>query len=123
MSQTTFGSDYLPTVSSIMVKYLTNVRQFTPTFDNFIFLTWLKLIHPKLPKLVKHIIELSGNPEPLYQLNLKYLKPQTISSLLDETHVVNNAKMMHTAITSSLKPANIRTRHVTHLLQHTLETG
>lgn len=30
MSQTSFGSDYLPTVSSIMVEYLMNVRQFTP---------------------------------------------------------------------------------------------
>ena len=31
----------------------TEDEELTPTLENFIVLTWLKLIHPELPKLVK----------------------------------------------------------------------
>ena len=31
----------------------TEDEELTPTLENFIVLTWLKLIYPKLPKLVK----------------------------------------------------------------------
>ena len=34
-------------------KVATEDEELTPTLENFIILTWLKLIHPELPKLVK----------------------------------------------------------------------
>ena len=31
----------------------TEDKELTPTLENFIVLTWLRFIHPELPKLVK----------------------------------------------------------------------
>ena len=57
-------------------------EELTPTLENFVVLTWLRLIHPSLPRLVK---QRYGTE--LRSRTLAYIKPeisQALSSLLKE---------------------------------------
>ena len=79
----------------------TEDEDLTPTLENFIVLTWLRLVHPDLPKLVK---QRYGTE--LRSRTLASIKPeisQALSSLLDEIRTADDAKIMRTAISGSRK--------------------
>ena len=74
----------------------------SPTMENIIVLTWLRLIHPSLPALVKQ----RYGAELLSQ-TVASLKPeisQALASLLDEINSANDAKVLRTASQQSLNP-------------------
>ena len=69
--------------------------EMSPTLENFVVLTWLRLIHPDLPKLVK---QRYGTE--LRSRTLASIKPeisQALDSLLDEIRSSEDAKVMRTA--------------------------
>ena len=74
-----------------------------------ITLTWLKLIHPELPKLVK---QRYGTE--LRSRTLASIKPeisQALTSLLDEIRAADDAKIMRTAVSNYRKPTGSRTSY------------
>ena len=81
-------------------------EKLTPTLENFIVLSWLRLIHPELPKLVK---QRYGTE--LRSRTLASIKPeisQALTSLLDEIRAADDAKIMRTAVSSYRKPIGAR---------------
>ena len=87
----------------------TEDEELTPTLENFIVLTWLKLIHPELPKLVK---QRYGTE--LRSRTLASIKPeisQALNSLLDEIRAADDAKIMRTAVSNYRKPTGSRTSY------------
>ena len=73
---------------------LTEDEELTPTSENFIVFTWLRLVHPDLPKLVK---QRYGTE--LHSCTLASIKPeisQALQSLLDEIRATEDAKVMRT---------------------------
>ena len=87
----------------------TEDEELTPTLENFIVLTWLKVIHPELPKLVK---QRYGTE--LRSRALASIKPeifQAFTSLLDEIRTANDAKIMRTAVSGYRKPTGNRTQY------------
>ena len=69
-------------------------EELSPTLENFVILTWLRLINPALPKLVK---QRYGTK--LRSRTLASLKPeisQALDSLLDEIRSVEDTKVMRT---------------------------
>ena len=87
----------------------TEDEELTPTLENFIVLTWLKLIHPELPKLVK---QRYGTE--LRSRTLASIKPeisQAFTSLLDEIRAADDAKIMRTAVSNYRKPTGSRTSY------------
>ena len=84
----------------------TEDEELTPTLENFIVLTWLKLIHPELPKLVK---QRYGTE--LRSRTLASIKPeisQALTSLLDEIRTADDAKIMRTAVSNYRRPLGTR---------------
>ena len=74
---------------------ITEEEELSPSLENFVFLTWLKLIHPDLPRLVK---QRYGTK--LRSRTLASIKPevsQALNSLLDEIRASDDAKVMRTA--------------------------
>ena len=63
----------------------------TPTFEHFIVLTWLRLIHADLPKLVK---QWYGT-----ELRIRTEILQALTSLLDEIRSSEDARVMRAATT------------------------
>ena len=87
----------------------TEDEELTPTLENCIVLTWLKLIHPELPKLVK---QRYGTE--LRSRTLVSIKPeisQALTSLLDEIRTANDTKIMCTAVSGYRKPTGNRTQY------------
>ena len=87
----------------------TEDEELTPTLENFIVLTWLRLIHPELPKLVK---QRYGTE--LRSRTLASIKPeisQALTSLLDEIRTAHDAKIMRTAVSSYRKPIGNRSQY------------
>ena len=83
-------------------------EEITPSLENFIVLTWLQLVHPELPKLVK---QRYGTE--LRSRTLASIKPeisQALSSLLDEINAAEGAKIMRTAASQFQKPPRSRPR-------------
>ena len=82
---------------------LTEDEELTPTLENLVVLTWLKLIHPSLPRLVK---QRYGTV--LRSQTLASIKPeisQALASLLDEIRASDDAKILRTAVsTESCRP-------------------
>ena len=69
----------------------------SPSLENFVVLTWLHLLHPDLPRLIK---QRYGTE--LRSRTLASIKPeisQALSSLLDEVHTSEDVKIMRTATT------------------------
>ena len=67
-------------------------EELTPTLENVVVLTWLKLLHPELPRLVK---QRYGTE--LRSQTLASIKPeisQALESLLDEVNVTESARAM-----------------------------
>ena len=72
-------------------EHVTEDEELTPTLENFVVLTWLRLIHPSLPCLVKqhYSTELTSRI-------LASIKPeisQALSSLLEEIRASDDAKI------------------------------
>jgi len=81
----------------------TEDEELTPTLENFIVLTWLRLIHPDLPRLVK---QRYGTE--LRSRTLASIKPeisQALTSLLEEIRAADDAKILRTAVSNSRRPA------------------
>ncbi|CAB4013778.1 Hypothetical predicted protein [Paramuricea clavata] len=81
-------------------------EELSSTVENLIVLTWLRLINPELPKLVK---QRYGTE--LRSRTLASIKPeisQALSSLLEEIHSADDAKIMRTAVSSYRKPGSER---------------
>ena len=76
-------------------------EELTPSLENVIVLTWLKLLHPDLPKLIK---QRYGTE--LRSRTLASIKPeisQALPSLLEEIHSLSDAKVLRSAA-SHLQP-------------------
>nr|XP_022310274.1 uncharacterized protein LOC111115730 isoform X2 [Crassostrea virginica] len=79
-------------------------EELTPTMENFIVLTWLTLIHPDLPRLVK---QRYGTE--LRSRTLATLKPeisQALDSLLEELRTTEDARAMRTQFSSEKKSSS-----------------
>ena len=75
-------------------EQVTDDEELTPSLENFVVLTWLRLINPALPKLVK---QRYGTE--LRSRTLASIKPeisQALSSLLDELTSCDEARIMRT---------------------------
>ena len=74
---------------------MTDDEELSPSLENMIVLTWLRLINPALPKLVK---QRYGTE--LRTITLSSIKPeisQALDSLLDEITSAEDAKVMRAA--------------------------
>ena len=70
-------------------------EELSPSLENFIVLTWLRLLHPNLPRLVK---QRYGTE--LRCRSLASVKPeisQALDSLLDELHTSDQSKILRSA--------------------------
>ena len=79
-------------------EQITEDEELSPTLENFVVLTWLRLINPALPKLVK---QRYGTE--LRSRTLASIKPeisQAMNSLLDELTSHDEAKVMRTEVSS-----------------------
>ena len=82
----------------------TEDEELTPTLENFVVLTWLKLIHPELPNLVK---QRYGTE--LRSRTLASIKPeisQALTSLLDEIRTSDDAKVMRASASNYRRPTS-----------------
>ena len=70
-------------------------EELSPSLENFVVLTWLRLLHPSLPRLVK---QRYGTE--LRSRTLASVKPeisQALESLLDELHTSDESKVLRSA--------------------------
>ena len=77
----------------------TSDEDMSPTLENFVVLTWLRLVHPELPGLVK---QRYGTD--LRSKTLSSIKPeisQALDSLLEEIHTSQESKVLRTAFKNS----------------------
>ncbi|EDO33090.1 predicted protein [Nematostella vectensis] len=86
-------------------EQVTEEEELSPTLENLIVLTWLRLIHPSLPRLVK---QRYGTE--LRSRTLASIKPeisQALSSLLEEIRTSDDAKILRSAVSNTYqwKPA------------------
>ena len=82
-------------------EHVTEDKELTPTLENFVVLTWLRLIHPSLPRLVKQPYGTE-----LRSRTLASIKPeisQVLSSLLEEIRVSDVAKILRAAVTDDFR--------------------
>ena len=82
-------------------------EELTPSLENIVVMTWLRLIHADLPSLVK---QRYGTE--LRSKTLASLKPeisQVLDSLLEEIHTSNEAKCLRTAFRRSSQRREKRT--------------
>ena len=82
----------------------TNDEELTPTLENVIVITWLRLVHPDLPALIK---QRSGTE--LRSQTLASLKPeisQALESLLEEIQSTNESRVLRTAFQQSSSQRN-----------------
>ena len=88
---------------------ITEDEEMSPTLENIVVLTWLRLIHKDLPKLVK---QRYGTE--LRSRSLASIKPEislSINTLLDEIRNGEDARIMRTSATSFNSRLNNRTQH------------
>ena len=82
-------------------EHVTEDEELTPTLENFVILTWLRLIHPSLPRLVKQRYSTE-----LRSRTLVSIKPeisQALSSLLEEIHAPDDAKILRTKVADDFR--------------------
>ena len=76
-------------------------EELTPTLENFVILTWLRLIHPSLPRLVK---QRYGTE--LRSRTLASIKPeisQALNSLLEEIRTSDDARILRAAVADDFR--------------------
>ena len=91
-------------------EHLHDDEELSPSLENFVILTWLRLIHSDLPKLVK---QRYGTE--LRSCTLATIKPeisQALDSLLDEVRAGHDAKIMRAGGYTSMlaRPSPSRSR-------------
>ena len=82
-------------------EHVAEDEELTPTLENFVVLTWLRLIHPSLPRLVK---QRYGTE--LRSRTLASIKPeisQALSSLLEEIRASDDAKILRAAVADDFR--------------------
>ena len=85
---------------------IANDEEISPTLENMIVLTWLRLIHPSLPALVKQRYGAD-----LRSQTVASIKPeisQALASLLEEIRSADDAKVLRTAFQQSSRNPNSR---------------
>ena len=80
---------------------ITEDEVLTSTLDNLMVLTWLKLIHPSLSRLVKQYYGTELRSRTLASIKLEI--SQAISSLLDKIGAFDDAKILHTAVSTEYR--------------------
>ena len=82
---------------------VTNDEELTPTLENVIVITWLRLVHPDLPALIK---QRYGTE--LRSQTLASLKPEISQALksLEEIQSTNESKVLCTAFQQSSSRRN-----------------
>ena len=85
---------------------ITEDEELTPTLENVVVLTWLQLIHPKLPKLVKQRYGTELRSRTL--ASIKTEVSQALKSLLDEIRATDDARVMRTATNTFRKTSPIK---------------
>ena len=82
---------------------VTEDEEMSPSLENFVVLTWLRLINPELPRLAK---QRYGTE--LHFRTVASIKPeisQSLPSLLDELQTADDAKAMRTAASALRRPS------------------
>ena len=82
-------------------EHVTEDQELTPTLENVVVFTWLRLIHPTLPRLVK---QRYGTE--LRSRTLASIKPeifQALSSLLEEIRTSDDAKILRAAVADDFR--------------------
>ena len=77
-------------------------EELCPSLENFIGLTWLRLLHPELPRLVKQRYGID-----LRARTLASIKPeisQALKSLLEELRTAEDAKAMRMSVSKVPRP-------------------
>lgn len=90
---------------------ITSDEEISPTLENMIVLTWLRLIHPSLPALVKQRYGAD-----LRSQTIASIKPeisQALDSLLEEIRSANDAKVLRTAFQQSSRHLQSNSRYQT----------
>ena len=83
-------------------------EELAPTLENFVVLTWLRLIHPSLPRLVK---QRYGTE--LRSRTLASIKPeisQALDSLLEEIRTSDDAKILRAAVADDFRRPRLGNR-------------
>ena len=83
-------------------------EELSPILENFIALTWLRLIHPSLPRLVK---QRYGTE--LRSRTLASIKPeisQALSSLLEEIRTSDDARILRAAVADDFRCPRVASR-------------
>ena len=82
-------------------EQMTEDEELSPTLENLLVLTWPKLIHPSLPKLVKqrYGTELRSRT----RASIKPEISQALSSLLDEIRASDDAIILRTAVSTEYR--------------------
>ena len=78
---------------------VTNDEELTPTLENVIVITWLRLVHPDLPALIKQRYGTELRCQTL--VSLKPEISQALESLLEEIQTTNESKILRTAFQQS----------------------
>ena len=91
-----FVEDTLLRASSLSHHGEATTEELTPTLENFIVLTWLKLIHPDLPELVKQRYGTELRPSPPSLTKYVQLTMPRLCALLLVTIVTLLAAELHT---------------------------
>ena len=71
-------------------------EELTPTLKNFIALTWLRLIHPSLPRLVKQRYGTELRSRTLASIKLEI--SQALNSLLEKIRTLDDARILRAAV-------------------------
>ena len=93
-----FVEDSLPHANRLTHhgEHVPEDEELTPTLENFVVLTWLRLIHPNLPRLVKQCYGTE-----LTSRTLASIKPeisQALNSLLEKIRASDDAKILRAAV-------------------------
>ena len=94
-------------------EHVTEDEELTPTLENFVVLTWLRLIPPSLPRLVKQCYGTEFRSRTLASIKLEI--SQALSSLLEEILASDDTKILRAAVGVTPRPAPdspVRTRSV-----------
>ena len=104
-----FIDDNLLTASGYIPYHAEDVttdEELTPSLENVIVLTWLRLIRADLPALVKQRYGTELRSQTLASLNPEI--SQALDSLLDEIHFSAEAKVLRTAFRRSFQQRDNR---------------
>ena len=89
-------------------EQLSENEELSPTLENFIVLTWLRLIHPSLPRLVKQHYGTE-----LQSRTLASIKPeisQALNSLLEEIRTSDDARILRAAVADDFRRPRLASR-------------